>query len=153
VLHTSRGLVTIKVEMDVEVKSAYDPEVISLLIASEIARDRKISIWSDCSAAIKCLNGGGLGPYAQVLAGWKKSGSVSFLKVKAHPENSKLPEDWTTEDKGNYLADRVAGGLVPPMFTFSAARWLTFIGSRSKVMITKKMERQWCLNQGTSRAR
>jgi hypothetical protein len=122
--------------MDIETKSAYDPEVISLLIASEIARDRKISIWTDCSAAIKCLNGGGLGPYSQVLAGWKKCGSISYRKVKAHPEKFKLPEDWTTEDKGNYLADGVAGGKVEPMFTFSAAQWLRHIVGRSKVLIT-----------------
>jgi hypothetical protein len=137
VLHTNRGMVTIKVEMDVETKSAYDPEVVSLLIAHEIAGDRKIPIWSDCSAAIKCLNGGGLGAYAQVLSGWKKNKSVTFRKVKAHPENSKLPEDWTTEDKGNYMADSIAGGIVTPMLSYSASNWLKHIGKRSKVIIAK----------------
>jgi peptidoglycan/LPS O-acetylase OafA/YrhL len=59
---------------------------IALIIAREISVSRKVSIWSNWYSAIKCLNGGGIGPYAQVLYGRKKSSKISFLKVRAYPE-------------------------------------------------------------------
>ena len=98
VLHTNHGLFTIRVEMDIDVRSAFDAEVVSLLIAHEMARRRRVKIWSDCSSAIKSLNGGGLGGYSQVLSGWVKSKRVSFLKVKAHPEHRGPVSDWTLEE-------------------------------------------------------
>ena len=134
VLHTNRGLYPVRVDMDVETNSAYDAEVVSLLIAHELARDRVVKICSDCSSAIKCLNGGGLGSYAQVLAGWSKKPNVSFHKVRSHPEKRALPSDWSDEEKGNYLADKV--GEVQPMVTLSAAELLSWIGSSSKIKIT-----------------
>jgi hypothetical protein len=121
--------------MDLETNSAYDAEVISLLVAHEMSKDRTVKIWSDCSSAIKCLNGGGLGSYAQVLAGWKKKPNVSFMKVRAHPERFSLPCEWTSEEKGNYMADKVAGGDVQPMVTLSAAELLRWIGTSSKINI------------------
>jgi hypothetical protein len=121
--------------MDLETNSAYDAEVISLLVAHELAKDRPVKVWTDCSSAIKCLNGGGLGSYAQVLAGWKKKRNVSFLKVRAHPERFSLPCDWTVEEKGNFMADKVAGGEVQPMVTLRASEMLRWIGTTSKINI------------------
>jgi hypothetical protein len=69
VLHSTRGLFTIKVEMDIPIGSAYDAEVVSLLLAHEMSYKRSVEIWSDCNFAIKCLNGGGFGPYIQLLSG------------------------------------------------------------------------------------
>ena len=105
ILHTNRGLITVKVNMDLDSTSAFEPEVLSLLIAHEIARGRKINIWTDCQAAIKTLNGGKLGALSYTLSGWTKSPRVSFNKASAHPEKRKEIADWLPEEKGNYLAD------------------------------------------------
>jgi len=136
VLHTSRGLLSIKVDIDVEVKSAFDVEVISLLIAHEMAEGRRLNIWSDCSSAIKCLNGGGLGAYSQLLSGWAKSKDISLCKVKAHPELRLPASEWSKEEQGNFLADKIAGGMVAPYLTISAKEWLKWIGSKSKIILT-----------------
>jgi hypothetical protein len=135
VIHTNRGLLTVKISMDVDVKSAFDAEVVSLLIAHEIAGNREVAIWSDCNSAIKCLNGGGLGSYSQLLSGWKKSKNSTFNKVKAHPEMRLPAAEWSREEQGNFLADKVAGDTIPPMITISASEWLLWIGSKSKIII------------------
>jgi hypothetical protein len=69
------------------------------------------------------------------LSGWKKSNSVSFLKIDAHPEKRKILEEWLPEEKGNYLADQVAGGLVAPDVTINASKWLSKISSTSKIIV------------------
>ena len=69
---SNRGMLTIKVVMDIEVGGAFEAELVSLLIAHELSNNRRITIWTDCEAALKRLNGGGLGPLSQVLSGWKK---------------------------------------------------------------------------------
>ena len=58
------------------------------------------------------------------------------MKVRAHPERFSLPCEWTAEEKGNFMADKVAGGEVQPMVTLSAAELLRWIGSSSKINIT-----------------
>jgi hypothetical protein len=122
--------------MDIESTSAYDPELVSLLIAQEIAGDRLVTAWSDCSAAIKCVMSGNLGRYAQVLSGWKRKRNIKICKVDSHPEHRKVPNEWTVEEKGNFIADRVAGGAVEARLTIKASQWLRFIGSRSKIIVT-----------------
>jgi hypothetical protein len=100
VLHTNRGLFPVKIEMDVETNSAYDAEVVALLVAHELAKDRVVKIWTDCSSAIKCLNGGGLGSYAQILAGWKKRPNVSFLNLGLIRRNTLCPVTGLVRRKG-----------------------------------------------------
>ena len=78
VLHTNRGLITVKVDMDLDTSSAFEPEVLSLLIPHEISRGEKINIWTDFQFAIKTLNGGKLGSLSYTLSGWSKSPLVSF---------------------------------------------------------------------------
>ena len=89
---TSRGTILIKIKMDIACGSAYETEVMSLLIAHSIAKGRKLTIWSDCEAAMKRLNGRHLGSLAQALKGWKRDPNIVFKKVKAHPE-TRLPPD------------------------------------------------------------
>jgi hypothetical protein len=129
----------VKVDLDVDVRSAFDAEVISLVIAHEMAGQRNVNIWSDCNSAIKCLNGGGLGSYSQLLSGWRKASNVSFQKVKAHPERRAAAAEWTKEEQGNFLADKVAGDLSPPMITISAKEWLQWIGARAKIIVTNSL--------------
>jgi hypothetical protein len=131
-------MLTIKVNMDLDSTSAYEPEVLSLLFAHEIVRDKTCRIWTDCQSAIKALSGGELGSLMYTLSGWKRSGTVSFSKVEAHPEKRKRSEDWSPEEKGNFLADQVAGGMVEPMFTISASGWLSHISAASKIIVKKK---------------
>jgi hypothetical protein len=66
-------MIAIKVNMDIDTVSAFEPEVISLLIAHEIVKGRNVPIWTDCQSAIKTLNSGNLGPLMYTLSGWKKS--------------------------------------------------------------------------------
>ena len=55
VLLTLFGLLTIRVDIDIDHASAFVPEVLSLLIAHEILKGRSISIWSDCEAVVVVL--------------------------------------------------------------------------------------------------
>ncbi len=71
----------------------------------------------------------------QVIAGWRKNQDIKFRKVQAHPERRKHESNWTDQEKGNYLADQVAGGVVEPMFTINASEWLLRIGASSKIII------------------
>ena len=64
--------------------------------------------------------------------------SVCFKKVDAHPEKRKHTSDWLAEEKGNFLADQVAGGLVEPSYIISASKWLSWIASSSKIVLKKK---------------
>ena len=137
-VHTNRGMILVRITMDVLSGSAYDAEVISLLIAHEIAGDRSIDIWSDCEAAMKRLRSRNLGALSQCLSGWRRNTNVQFKKVRAHPED-RLPYDlWSPEEGGNYLADRVAGGFIVPSFTVSAADWLKNLASRSKISLASR---------------
>ena len=138
VVHTGRGMIPIKVIMDIDVGGAFEAEVVSLLIGHEIAKDRHLTIWTDCEAALKKLRGGGFGSLSQVIGGWKRRPNVTFSKVKAHPERRLPPQQWSQEEKGNYLADQVAGGIVQPAFTVLASQWLKKVGSSSKITINRK---------------
>ena len=135
VLLTVFGLLTIRVDMDIEHGSAFVPEVISLLVAHEILKGRSISIWSDCESAIKALNGGCRGSLAQVISGWIKQQGIKFKKVRAHPERFNPPELWSREEKGNFLADQIAGGVALPSLVVKASDWLRRIGSCSRITI------------------
>ena len=66
---TNRGMILVRITMDISSGSAYDAEVLSLLIAHEIAGDRAIDIWSDCEAAMKRLKARNLGALSQCLGG------------------------------------------------------------------------------------
>ena len=124
--------------MDIDVCSAYEAELVSLLIAHELSKGRAVTIWTDCEAAMKRLNGAGLGSLAQVLSGWKKNPKTLFKKVKAHPERRLPLSSWSVEEKGNFMADQVAGGVLSPDFTIHASEWLSRIGAaHSKLVIEK----------------
>ena len=132
---TNRGLILIRITMDIISGSAYDAEVVSLLITHEIAGKRSIDIWSDCEAAMKRLRSRNLGALSQCISGWKRNTNVRFMKVRAHPED-RLPHDlWSPEERGNYLADRVAGGFIEPSITVSAASWLKSLSASSKISL------------------
>ena len=103
-----------------------------------MSANRRVAIWSDCNSAIKCLNGGGLGSYSQLLSGWKKNDNIHFHKVKAHPELRLAAAEWSKEEQGNFLADKIASGEAAPMLTVSARDWLSWIGSRSKIVIKNR---------------
>jgi hypothetical protein len=48
VVHTNRGMILIRVEMDIDCGGAFESEVLSLLIAHEVASDRELTVWTDC---------------------------------------------------------------------------------------------------------
>jgi hypothetical protein len=131
-------MVNVKVIMDIDVHSAYEAELVSLLIAHELSKGRPITIWTDCESAMKRLNGAGLGSLAQVLSGWRKNPRTLFRKVKAHPEKRIPLASWSVEEKGNFMADQVAGDILPPNFTIHASEWLKRIGAaHSKLVIER----------------
>ena len=101
--------------MDVEVENAFDTELISILIACEIAKRRrnKVKIHSDCNSAIRVGNGSPCARWLNVLNGWKRGEETVLVKVEAHPERRKKVKDWDWDDKWNWIADRVAGGRGP----------------------------------------
>ena len=102
----------IRVVVDVEVKKAFDVELICLLIANEIAEGitSPVVIHSDCQAAINVANGARSHSFSNTINGWRKGTNVEIVKVRAHPERHKPYEEWDWKDKGIWTADRVAGG-------------------------------------------
>ena len=78
----------LQVDIDVEVTSAFDVELICILIANEIAASlgSKVVIHSDCQAAINVANGGYSEGSFNTINAWEKGSEVIFEKVKAHPE-------------------------------------------------------------------
>ena len=41
-------MILIRVEMDIDCGGAFESEVLSLLIAHEVASDRELTVWTDC---------------------------------------------------------------------------------------------------------
>ena len=68
------------VDIDVEVNSAFDVELISILIANEIAASlgSKVVIHSDCQAAINVANGGYSEGFLNTINAWTKGREVTF---------------------------------------------------------------------------
>ena len=68
-----------------EVESAFEVELISLLIAIAMCRGNPMSIYSECKSALSILNGKYRGSFFS-LGGWRKPENCVLEKVKAHPE-------------------------------------------------------------------
>ena len=99
----------LQVGIDVEVTSAFDVELICILIANEIAASlgSKVVIHSDCQAAINVANGGYSEGFYNTINAWKKESEVTVEKIKAHPERYKPMEEWTWHDRDIWTADKV----------------------------------------------
>ena len=99
------------VVIDVEARKAFDVELICILIANEMAMARggRITINSDCEAAIKAAIGGYSAGFSNLINNWTLGGEVSVKKVRAHPKRFKHHTEWDWDDKGIWTADRVAG--------------------------------------------
>ena len=130
----------IRVVVDVEVKKAFDVELICLLIANEIAEGitSPVVIHSDCQAAINVANGARSHSFSNTINGWRKGTNVEIVKVRAHPERHKPYEEWDWNDKGIWTADRVAGGQMDHDGSVLASSWLKRIGFRSQVVIEEE---------------
>ncbi len=69
VLSKGNKFLTIKVDIDVETTSAFEAELISLLVAIEIAGHVDVRIYSDCKAALSILLGRNRGTFFSLLSG------------------------------------------------------------------------------------
>jgi hypothetical protein len=128
----------IHVAIDIETESAFEVEMISLLIAIDIAGTRDVTIYSDCKSALSLLNGRNRGAFFNILSGWKKPVDTILKKVKAHPEKFKKPEDWGDSDKGIWIADQIAGKAMKASKSINAAMWLKRISYTSKAVIVEQ---------------
>jgi len=128
-------MTTIFIEIDVEVESAFEVELISLLIAIAMCKGNPIKIFSDCKSALSILNGKHRGSFFSLLGGWRKPESCVLEKVKAHPEKYKKPEEWSHTDRGIWAADQIAGGILLPSVKIKASEWLTHISYASKLIV------------------
>ena len=151
VLEKGDKFLCIRIEMDVETESAFDTEMIFLLIAIDICVDKDVTIYSDCKSALALLNGHNKGSFFNILSGWTKPLGCILNKVKAHPEKYKLPKDWQPEDKGIWIADQIAGGLFAASKKIAASIWLKRVSFTSKATIVdrngvpffKDISRRW----------
>jgi hypothetical protein len=127
----------IYVEIDVEVSSAFDVELICILIANEmaVAQGSDVTIHSDCMAAIRVANGGYSEGFYNTISAWKRGDKVKVTKVRAHPERFKHHSEWDWDDRGIWTADRVAGRSMEFEGRVSAASWLKRIGRSSLIVI------------------
>ena len=126
------------VELDIEVDSAFDVELMSLLVAIIIAGEKDVKIFTDCKSAIGVVTGGNRGNYAGLLAGWKVPKSCQIVKVKAHPERLRKPEGWSKEDKGIWIADQVAGRTIRGLRKVRISEWLKKIGHMSGICVANR---------------
>jgi ribonuclease HI len=141
----------ISVDIDFETESAFEIEMVSLLVAIDIAGPRSVTIYSDCKSALTVLVGGYKGNFQNILSGWSKPGGVLLNNVKAHPEKFKKPEEWGVEDRGIWMADQIAGRVVRASKTLKASTWLKRISYASKVIVVdqegvpfiKDISRRW----------
>jgi hypothetical protein len=139
------------IRIDLDTDSAFEVEMISLLVAIEIAGSRDITIYSDCKSALSLLNGRNRGSFFNILSGWNKSINTILSKVKAHPEKYKKPESWNMEDKGIWVADQVAGKVMKSYKSLVASVWLKRISYSSKAIVVdmdgvpfvKDITRRW----------
>ena len=79
--------------MDVDLESAFEAEMISLLVAIDMVRDREVTIFSDCKSALALLNGEMRGGFLNIASGWRKPLGTILKKVRAHPERFRKPEE------------------------------------------------------------
>ena len=97
-----------RIDKGVQMRSAYEAEVVALAIARVMADGA--TIVSDCQAAISAAgetqHRAGI---AQLLSMAPSSGEIR--KVKAHAERRGEQQEWTTDEAGNVKADRVAAGI------------------------------------------
>ena len=135
VLQIGNKLVPIYVDIDISVKSAYEIEMLCLIIAHELARGINITVWSDCKSAISTLNWNAKGFHNQVISGWKREPNIEFGKVKAHVEKRKARHLWDNEETGNWFADQVAGGLIEGYMRVKASDWLRRAASFSTISL------------------
>jgi hypothetical protein len=73
--------------MDIELDSAFEAELISLLIAISMARDMEVNIYSDCKSALEVLKGKYKGSFLNMLSGWKLPLNCALSKVKRTRKN------------------------------------------------------------------
>ena len=128
----------IHVEMDFELESAFEAEVISLMTAIDKVRDRDVVIYSDCKSALSLLNSQMRGAFLNVASGWRKPVGTVLKKVRAHPERFKKPEEWKDSDKGIWLADQVAGGSLVAEINLKASTWMKRISYSSRAVVVEK---------------
>ena len=71
-----------------EVKKAFQVELICILIANAIAvaQGGRVTIHSDCQAAIDVANGTWSMDFRNTINDWTKGRDVVVQKVRAHPE-------------------------------------------------------------------
>ena len=128
----------IHVGMDLELESAFEAELILLLIAVDMARGKDVIIHSDCKSALALVNSQIKGGFVNICSGWKKPLGCELSKVRAHPERYKNPEVWSDEDKGIWIADQVAGRTTTPQRYLKASKWLSRIAYSSKAIVVEK---------------
>jgi hypothetical protein len=91
----------IHINIDIETESAFEVELISLLIAIDIAGGRDVTIYSDCKSALAILNGEHRGAFYNILSGWKRPVNTILSKVKAHQRSLKSRKTGRTRTKGS----------------------------------------------------
>ena len=138
VLRQGEKFFLIRVEMDLQLESAFEAEMISLLIAIDIVRDREVTIFSDCKSALSLLNGKHRGAFLNILSGWRRPLNAVLEKVRAHPERFKELKEWKAADKGIWMADQVAGGSLTTEKTLKASSWIRRVSYSSKAVIVRK---------------
>ena len=96
------------IEMDVKIENAFQTEAISIIAGCLImGKTDELTLHSDCLGAMAAVEGKNK-DVGRVIGNWRPQKNIRIKKVKAHPERRE--GSWTKEDKGIYMADKVAGG-------------------------------------------
>ena len=96
-----------------------------------------MEINTDCEGARSTVKGS-KGNYSAILSGWLPDENVTIEKVKAHPEMWGKKDKWEIDEKGNWMADYVAGGNGEGVRSISAKQILKDIGKSARVVMVDK---------------
>lgn len=88
--------------IDIEVRKAFDVELICILLANKLAMVKRgrVTINSNCQAALDAATGGYSAGFSNLINNWTLGEDVTLNTIRAHPERYKHHAKWDWNDKG-----------------------------------------------------
>lgn len=146
------------------VSSSFNTEVAALAIGMRdiVERDgvKRVLFYTDSESSLKCLermeetykkaqkgrsasNSIWMDIYDLFTKLKNRNVSISFYHVYSHPEKKKKYEDFTINEKGNYLADKVAGGENPFDGAIEVVETMDPLESSNSPRFVRGEEKEW----------
>ena len=88
--------------IDIEVRKAFDVEMICILLANKMAMVKRgrVTINSNCQAALDAAPRDYSAGFSDLINNWTLGDDVTLNEIMAHPERYKHHTKWDWNDKG-----------------------------------------------------